>query len=226
MLQPYRLAATAHLCAADGGFIVLDAVRGSYLRIAGGEKDLLRELLDAATPDELRPDVADYAAKLLSLGLVCRDAAMARRHMPADPITPLLSLPPARVRSGLTDAMLTGGAHALAGHMMRHATFAQILAAAEKWKGKVPPGPAALADLHAKARVFEALSPLYHTRHDACFARSLAMLRYLTWRRAKADWVFGVRDHPFRAHCWIESGGFVLNDEAAHAEDYVRILTI
>lgn len=47
---------------------------------------------------------------------------------------------------------------------------------------------------------------------DKCLLRSLALQDFLATHGHVSALVFGVRLHPFRAHCWLQHGSTVLND--------------
>ncbi|TAJ68724.1 MAG: lasso peptide biosynthesis B2 protein [Phenylobacterium sp.] len=46
-----------------------------------------------------------------------------------------------------------------------------------------------------------------------CLLRSFMLLRLLRRHGHDARWVFGVRTWPFRAHCWLQRGDTVLDDD-------------
>ncbi len=73
---------------------------------------------------------------------------------------------------------------------------------------------------------FHAATPYLFTRLDACMFRSLFLLKFLIMRGVAADWVFGVRLCPFKAHCWIERDGVILNDHLDTILEYRRILEV
>lgn len=56
-----------------------------------------------------------------------------------------------------------------------------------------------------------------------CLPRSLALLDFLARRRCPAQLVFGVRTHPFEAHCWVQAGNVVLNDTLSRIRWYTPI---
>lgn len=45
-----------------------------------------------------------------------------------------------------------------------------------------------------------------------CLPSSLAAAMFLSGLGIESQMVFGVRTHPFEAHCWLECAGIVLND--------------
>lgn len=59
-----------------------------------------------------------------------------------------------------------------------------------------------------------------------CLFDSLALIRFLSRFRLHPDWVFGVQDDPFNAHCWVQAGTCVLNDDLEHVSTYTPIMTI
>jgi hypothetical protein len=38
--------------------------------------------------------------------------------------------------------------------------------------------------------------------------------------------VFGVREAPFTAHCWVQDGAVVLNDHLENVDLYTPIMTV
>ncbi len=60
----------------------------------------------------------------------------------------------------------------------------------------------------------------------ACLKRSYMMLRYLRLRGHDAAWVIGVRTWPFMAHCWLQVGEVVLDDDHERLLPYHPILAV
>ena len=60
----------------------------------------------------------------------------------------------------------------------------------------------------------------------SCLADSLSLIAGLARRRLAADLVFGVKLHPFSAHCWVQAGDLVLNDPIDHAILHTPILVV
>lgn len=57
------------------------------------------------------------------------------------------------------------------------------------------------------------------TTIDQCLPRSLALANHLARLGYWPELVFAVRPTPFRAHCWVECEGFLMNDR----HDRVRL---
>ncbi|WP_353440713.1 lasso peptide biosynthesis B2 protein [Sphingomonas faeni] len=56
-----------------------------------------------------------------------------------------------------------------------------------------------------------------------CLPAATIAARFLQRRGIHVDIVFGVRSHPFEAHCWIEHDGVVLDDRLDKVLAYVPI---
>lgn len=63
-----------------------------------------------------------------------------------------------------------------------------------------------------KARQYIDARSLIYSYFDKCFLDSYILFTLFNRRSISVDWVFGVELYPFRAHCWIEYEGIVLND--------------
>jgi hypothetical protein len=88
------------------------------------------------------------------------------------------------------------------------------------WEGAAPPPDAGLlADLAAFRRMAPWL-PL----DGLCLYRSHLLWSYLTALGHRANWMFGVRTWPFRAHCWLQAGDVALDDEAERVSAYHPIM--
>src|SRR5690606_34015356 len=61
-------------------------------------------------------------------------------------------------------------------------------------------------------------------QNNNCLVRSLALRHYLNHHGASATIVFGVTACPFKAHCWLQDGDLVLNDELDAVAPFTPIL--
>jgi hypothetical protein len=59
-----------------------------------------------------------------------------------------------------------------------------------------------------------------------CLLRSFMLLRLLGRSGHGAHWVFGVRTAPFQAHCWLQCGGLVLDDDHERVAAFAPILVL
>lgn len=61
-------------------------------------------------------------------------------------------------------------------------------------------------------------------REKNCLPRSLALWRFLRQRGHHAQIIFGVKDLPFAAHCWVQSGPLLLNDRLETIQPFTPVL--
>lgn len=74
-------------------------------------------------------------------------------------------------------------------------------------------------------QAFKVLRPFY-PRPYLCLFDSLAVLEYLAGYHFFPRMVFGVVADPFQAHCWIQEGSAVLNDDLERVRRYKPILSV
>lgn len=97
----------------------------------------------------------------------------------------------------------------------------------EQWKRQTASEPE--SDGNAVSSIISGFldaAPWFLTVKDQCLYRSLLLVRYLSLRKISADWIVGVRYDPFRAHCWVERNGVILNDHLENVLAYKKILVI
>ena len=80
-------------------------------------------------------------------------------------------------------------------------------------------------DVESITKSFLRVRPWY-PRNYVCLYDSLALMLLLESYRIRADWIFGVREDPFVAHCWVQHGETVLNDHFDRIRNYVPIMAI
>ena len=72
---------------------------------------------------------------------------------------------------------------------------------------------------------FKVLRPLY-PRPYLCLFESLALLEFLASYNFFPQVVFGVVADPFQAHCWLQEGSTILNDDLERVGRYRPILSV
>jgi len=63
-------------------------------------------------------------------------------------------------------------------------------------------------------------------RNYLCLFDSLALILYLARNGVRATWVFGVREDPFEAHCWVQAATVVLNEFADRVAFFTPIMAV
>lgn len=92
--------------------------------------------------------------------------------------------------------------------------------------GSVPFTAEILAEPQLReVRAFER-AKLLRSAADRCLPRSIALALCLARRECHAQVVLGVKIAPFCAHCWVQVGDQVLNDEVEEVLRYAPILIL
>lgn len=86
--------------------------------------------------------------------------------------------------------------------------------------------PISLETLTDLARAHCYLRPFFYSARDACLRDSLRLIEFLATRRIAATLIIGVRTQPFAAHAWVESAGYVLNDQASRVNQFTPLVLI
>lgn len=113
----------------------------------------------------------------------------------------------------------------------RQAIIAGLAARAAERRGfadRLPPpktlaAPAPTSALLADLVAYRAMQP-WLPFDGACLFRSQMLRAYLHALGHHVDWIFGVRTWPFGAHCWLQAGDLVLDDEAERLVAYRPIM--
>jgi hypothetical protein len=220
-----RLTDGVHVCKTAGTFVILDLTKDRYLALAPPEAEALRAVFaspasHADAPDPLRP--------LFDRGVLTRSPSHGRplevlaRPRPAlsllDGLDPAAGRPTVRRLWGVLTAV--GAARRRLRRRPIGETVEQVRARRPVAKGEVD-----RAALSEETAAFHRLRPL-HPADRRCLLDSLALLTYLARRGLHPRWTFGVRLDPWKAHCWVEHDGMVLNDTLEEVAQFTPILTV
>jgi hypothetical protein len=203
----YCLAPDVHACLSGDLIVFLDLKRDRYFAAPGGAfaLDIPARRLRACN-EEARL----WGAKLLAQALVLESVAVVATPTLGFAATRLWPKAPAFAaallwaRSAVNKPFALRGALAELSARRRHA-------------------PHDIPRARAEAALFASWRPLW-PHPFICLNDTLALAWFLSARRAACDIVFGVQARPFAAHCWVETGGEVLNDEAEYCASFDVIL--
>jgi hypothetical protein len=81
-------------------------------------------------------------------------------------------------------------------------------------------------EVHIRVSMFRRARTLLYSSRGRCLVDSLAMMRFLMTHKIYPTLVIGVTGRPFRAHCWLQHGDVVLNDDPAFTGSFVPIVSI
>ncbi|WP_312404629.1 lasso peptide biosynthesis B2 protein [Brevundimonas sp.] len=88
-----------------------------------------------------------------------------------------------------------------------------------------PAGHSSERSVAKMTRAFQQLLP-WLPGQGACLYRAFLLLTLLRRAGLDADWVFGVKTWPFSAHCWIQFGDAVLDDDPERVSAYRPIMVV
>jgi hypothetical protein len=210
----FWLAAHVHAVCIGPDVVVLDLVDDAYMCLPGGA-DQMRLDRHGTVVGATGP-----SAHLLAeagLAVAERPGSTARDALPA-PATEAFQLPDSlKIRP--SDLMALVGAAVVLRRRGRDPAVRDLLTLSG------PAGPArSQAPVIRAAAMVARLLPWVPLR-GGCLQRSAFLVAYLRQRGLAADWVFGVRTWPFRAHCWVQLDGICLNDDPERLRAYTPIFS-
>lgn len=74
-------------------------------------------------------------------------------------------------------------------------------------------------------RIYQSLRPLL-PRSRICLYDSLAFYCFCISFGLRPNIIFGVTSDPFTAHCWVQAGGYILNDVPQNIKQYIPIMKV
>jgi hypothetical protein len=233
------LAPDVFVCVTQGHGVFLDLARDKYSAI------LLSSTADDASCDPspttgmLAQSLTDQRDALLAASLLTTDPNQGRRIgvATADPIEGhifglddqrafgLVGEASSDLRIGLRELFDFFTSSWKASRDLKRKHIAQIAAAVRRRKES---GRAQIVDpatLSRSIAIFRRLRPFY-PRPYLCLYDSLALVEFLARRGLYPLWIFAVQAQPFGAHCWVQSGGLLLNEGSEYAGQFTPIMTI
>ena len=232
MQHEYLFRSGIHACAVGGDYVLLDTALDRYLFLSGAQAVWFADIA-AAPKVALTGPAGHFAERLCTRDILTRCQNLGQpiqltpthnAHASTCDLDADRNIRPSLRHAATLLALWAAWGH---GRRARGLPLAATLSAAHQWKqaarAKASGTDARAADL---ARCFHALTPYFFSIHDACFFRSLLLLRFLAHFGIDADWIFGVRTSPFVAHCWVSRNGIVLNEALDTCADYQTIMVI
>jgi hypothetical protein len=191
--------------------VILDVIEDSYQVMQGAvvPPGAGRPLVGSAA--EIDPEAA---AALLSAG-ICSEGREDRRPL-GMPVASETVSASASVRATAIDLLGFASALLLAAWRARRTRTCRSFSSTRS-AARDSVQAAELQDALARLRSARILIPAPRR----CLPASLTTAAYLGLKGIDCEIVFGVRGHPFAAHCWVERDGVVLDDEL----DRVRAFT-
>ena len=172
-------------------------------------------------------DLEEQIRSLKAAGLVC--AAGKHRFFPAPPAPPRFELTgydPVNLPSPNASAVTAFlRAAATASVLIRTRRLESIVARVARRNSSPRLAPDRMR-LQLLVEHFSIMTPIVMSGHDQCLRSSLILIEFLALHSITAKWTFGVRSIPFRAHCWVELNGCILNDSLSQVGEYSPLMQI
>jgi hypothetical protein len=218
----YRLREHVTFCVVGDQPVFLDVRRNRYFGVGEAAACAFQALVEQA------PATDDSLATLIKAGLI--EAAEAVTPLrPIETLRPTHSLLEDRTVNAHANARLVAeAAMSLARARVRLKARPLLSIVHELRVRRARLGELAMSThraLAVSAASFNAVRHLIPMR-PVCLLDSLALLDVLARRGLIADLVFGVKLHPFGAHCWLQTGQTVLNDSIDRANLHTPILLV
>jgi hypothetical protein len=228
------------ICQGKRHWVILDVNRDKYLCVDRPQFEALGPSLqgwEASTSltEPAAAPVSEAAAALVSSLLTsgilsdrathAKDACPTAYPLPTEAIDP--DSPPGPRRSSAAHAASFFFSSARASRELRRQRFQLIIEAvrARKDRNASRAGRPDFERTRSLVAVFERLR-LFYPRSYLCLFDSLALIHFLARFHVYPDWVFGVNEDPFEAHCWVQAGNVVLNDTVARVSAFIPIMQV
>lgn len=211
-------------CLTDRCAIFLDLAANRYFGLTGTADLALRRIIAG---DMLDPDLENALRPLLAKGLL----ANVDEARPLSPVTnppPEASLDAIGVPPTIGDTMLALGLYARVVVEM-HISGLKVMVRRRRARKAVAVGSNAAWDgPHVTRQVVAAHRSVDQLvgAADRCLARSFALADHLAIKGICPDLVIGVRTGAFAAHCWVQQGQILLNDELDRVRLFAPILIL
>lgn len=235
----YYLAPHVHACIADSHIVILDAKRDKYLclppeftpRLSG----LVRERKCPAPPNG--PAGPELPTKEMIDALLQEELISAETGSSPDLPEPTYTPP----GSDLTLARFGPGPKVKLSHVLQFAWawgsalfgtrilgFSRMTDGLRNFKKQrafaiAEPQPEKVSEL---IEIFRHLRGFVYTARDHCYFDCAVLMFFLLRNGVSAEWIFGVRMEPYRAHCWVQSGSILLTDALLHVRKFTPLMRI
>jgi Transglutaminase-like superfamily len=239
-VQPYLLAPHVYPCISGQHVVLMDLERDKYVAVVPAHRlaGWVRGWPVGAVETSDFPSNADGAqdalvSQMLAHGMLVTDPYVGKPAVPVATARPQRSLVEfdldMRPRTTAAQLWRFGRSCLRAQLSLKLRPIQSIVEAVRDRKARRAAGEAHETDparLRSLVTAFARLRPLFYTLRCACLLDSLTLLHFLGAEGIHPDWVFGVKTEPFDAHCWVQHGEVLLNDEPDRVRQYSPILVV
>jgi Transglutaminase-like superfamily len=234
----YFLSKDCFVCKMGGYWIILSAKRDRYLCVAHAELASIGDQLhgwwtssDSARSSSIDAETDKLVDSLTINGIITRNPTIGKPFAESEYPAPehRIEVPEstASAQVSLSRTLRFFLACTKVDLQLRSQALSRTLARIERRRLRRESSRATCNAPYAATLVaaFQKLRPLY-PRSYLCLFDSLALLEFLAGHHLLPRVVFGVVADPFQAHCWLQDGSTVINDELERVGRYKPILSI
>jgi len=237
--QTYYLSKECFVCRMGCYWIILSTSRDRYLCVANGElmsigsrlhgwQHPIRMSTEHSVPEN---EVNTLIQALTSNGIITSDPALGKPFAESSYPSPdsCIETPRPMGRTGISFLLaarffLACGA---VDWQLRRKVLPRTLARIERRRVRAESSAVSnnVVDAATPIAAFKVLRPLY-PRPYLCLFESLALLEFLAHYNFFPRMVFGVVADPFQAHCWLQDGSTILDEDLERVSRYKPILSV
>ena len=230
----FTLSNSVYACLNNDVLILLDLKRDEYHGVPwplsayiAAMLGLDRQGVSGPMPSDLLPSFQNQVEQLLQAGLIspCPVGQRLIERIPLPSKELLSSEPDSGYRPSSQDIFnLVLSSIKVYVHLRMGGLFYTIRHIIRKKTGNPQTIPE--KEINRLVHRYLTIRPIVLASRDQCLVDSLLLYHFLSRQGANVDLVFGVRSTPFRAHCWVENRGCVLNDSLSQVWAYSAIMIV
>lgn len=239
----YRLASHVHACLAGAHVVFLDLKRDRYLGFAASDAAVLQDRVAGLPPttpsasvrsesppraELIGEETASIVEQLHEHGMLEQWAGHEDQGRMLDLERPQQALIDGYVdvpfKTNLRDVWNFVVSSATAAILIRRRSLQRIVERVGHRRSALASTDFDLENARQRLAMFNALRPMLLSESRACLFISVIIGEFLARYGIYPHFVFGVAMDPFRAHCWLQHGGVIINDAPEYVREYTPIL--
>ncbi len=232
----FFLSTNCFVCRAQGYWIILDVMKDKYLCVAHDDLASIGDLLHGwqerrldTKPCQPDPNGTELVQALTSSGIITSRSEQGKPFVESDFPAAQHSIDGSHFDASAKVSLQCVAHFFLAcartdWHLRRTALFRALTGIAKR-RGAPSIAIYDAGGLLSLIAAFKALRPFYPRRY-LCLFDSLALFEFLASYRVFPHVVFGVIADPFEAHCWLQVGSTILNDDLERVVKFKPILSL
>lgn len=234
-MKDLKLAAHAYCCFTDDGTVILDLKSDQYVALGHSDAQTLAAVICASDTQQMSDTIAWRGSKvvqeLINHGLLTSDAASGKEYQRIalrltyhTALEQTCDAAPIRLRDLVRFIVAALRVrHAL---HVRSLEFAVNRLRSRKEVFGIHQEHASHETATSMAVRAWSMRPFFFSANKRCLYDSLVLAEYLSYYSLFPQVVFGVATKPFRAHCWVQNDGVILNSDSEDVTQYTPILVI